>query len=213
MEPKRLVADSYDRIHLAYEEWGGGHAGLRHRFIDRAIELGVTPPATVLDLGCGTGRHGTAYLVEQGFDVIGVDSSTKSIEAARVALPGARFLVGDMTAIAIPESSLDLVTAFYSIIHVPRSEHAQLLTRIVGWLRPGGLFVAAMGGDEGEPAGHDKSWLGLAPMYWSFWDPATSRRLMSDAGLDHVEDEEELLIEDSQEVSFWWVIARKTSPP
>jgi SAM-dependent methyltransferase len=213
MDPKRLVAEGYDRLHLAYARWGGGHAGLRRRYIDRAIELGLEPPARALDLGCGTGQHATAYLVERGFEVTGVDSSRRSIEAARAALPRARFLIGDMTSMVFPRSSFDLVTAFYSIIHVPRSEHAQLLARIAGWLRPGGLLVASLGGGHGQPAGHDGSWLGLAPMYWSFWDPATSLGLIQKAGLDLVEDEDEVMIEDDQKVMFWWVIARKAISP
>jgi predicted RNA methylase len=84
MEPKQLVAEGYDRLYRVYEQWGGGHAGRRHRNIDRAIRLRGGLHGTALDLGCGTGLHATAYPVEQGFDVVGVDSSPRSIEAARV---------------------------------------------------------------------------------------------------------------------------------
>jgi hypothetical protein len=66
---------------------GGGHAGRRHRNIDRAIQVRGGLHGTASDLGCGTGLHATAYLVEQGFDVVGVDSSSRSIEAARVREP------------------------------------------------------------------------------------------------------------------------------
>jgi ubiquinone/menaquinone biosynthesis C-methylase UbiE len=209
MDPKQVVADGYDRLYRTYAAWGGGHAGWRHRYIDRAVELGVSPPATALDLGCGTGQHATGYLIERGFEVTAVDLSARSIDVARREVPDGRFIVGDMTSIVLPETSFDLIVAFYSIIHVPRVEHAQLLARVVTWLRPGGLLVAAMGGGAGLAAGHDQTWLGEAPMYWSYWEPSTSARLIEDAGLELVQDEEERVVEDGQEVAFWWVIARK----
>jgi SAM-dependent methyltransferase len=211
VDPKRVVADGYDRLYRTYAAWGGGHPGWRHRYIDRAFDLGLSLPATGLDLGCGTGQHATAYLVERGLNVTGVDLSAQSINVARREVPAARFIVGDMTSIVLPESSFDLVVAFYSIIHVPRPEHAQLLARIAIWLRPGGLLVAAMGGGGGQEAGHDEAWLGEEPMYWSYWDPSISAALIGDVGLEVVQDGEENVVENGQEVAFWWVIARKPS--
>lgn len=97
--------------------------------------------------------------------------------------------------------------------HIPRSEHAGLIRRIAGWLRLGGLFVAALGGGSGQEAGIDDRWLGLAPMYGSFWPPTTSLSLINDPGLDVIDDEDELLFEDGHEVPSWWVIARRPSHP
>lgn len=50
-----------------------------------------------------------------------------------------------MTAVDFPYATVDLLTAFYSVIHVPRQEHADLLRRIVGWLVPGGILILTMG--------------------------------------------------------------------
>jgi len=44
--------------------------------------LGLTPPAKVLDLGCGAGRH-AIELARRGYQVVGVDISSRLLEAAR----------------------------------------------------------------------------------------------------------------------------------
>lgn len=62
-------------------------------------------PLDLLDLGCGTGEH-TRFLQAQGHRVTGVDASPSQLTAAREAppatggLPPARFVEGDLTALA-----------------------------------------------------------------------------------------------------------------
>jgi SAM-dependent methyltransferase len=107
-------------------------------------------------------EHATAYLVERGLDVTGVDVSARSIDTARAEVPGARFTVGDMASLDLPGGSFDLFIAFYSTVHVPRDEHAPLLCRVASWLRPGG-FMAAMGGGVGAVEQRAEAWLGVAP--------------------------------------------------
>lgn len=52
-------------------------------FIDRLLEfLKLQPPANVLDLACGKGRH-SRYLAEKGFEVTGIDLSDSSIQYAQ----------------------------------------------------------------------------------------------------------------------------------
>lgn len=73
---KKLVADGYDRLYSTYADWGRvDEDGVRHHYVDGAFELGLRAPARALDLGCGTGRHATAYLVARGLDVTGMDIS------------------------------------------------------------------------------------------------------------------------------------------
>ncbi len=55
------------------------------------------PPSRLLDLGCGTGEH-TRFLAEQGYEVVGVDSSETMLENAREGGPFPRvaFVDGDI---------------------------------------------------------------------------------------------------------------------
>jgi SAM-dependent methyltransferase len=212
VDPKQLVADGYDRLFQAYEDWpSAGHDGLRRRYVDTVFDLGLALPAAALDLGCGTGRHGTSYLLEKGLDVTGIDISPRSVAAAAESLPAGRFLVGDMATVELPAASFDLVTAFYSIIHLPREEHAAVFARVAKWLRPGGYLICSLGGGERAGSGIDEAWLGQAPMYWSNWSATTNRQLLAGCGLAIVAADLEAVEEDGQEVTFLWVIGRKTT--
>lgn len=46
------------------------------------VQTGLTPPAAVLDIGCGFGRHAVA-LAQCGFEVIGIDPSEAMLAKAR----------------------------------------------------------------------------------------------------------------------------------
>ena len=203
---KELVSTSYDTMHGRYADWAGRDTARRQHYLLRAARLGVMKPGDALDLGCGTGRHATAALAAAGFRVTGLDVSSRSIEVARRELPGLRFMVGDMATATFPAASFDLVTAFYSIIHLPREEHGELLQRVAGWLRPGGGLIASLGMSCGDA--YEEDWLGV-PMYWSSWDHRTNRRLIENAGLELLVDTVETTMEDGQPVAFQWVIACK----
>jgi 2-polyprenyl-3-methyl-5-hydroxy-6-metoxy-1,4-benzoquinol methylase len=72
-----LIADWYarDRTHLT---------GLPEV---QALASSLRPGASVLDVGCGNGIPLTRFLVQAGFDVLGVDSSSRMLEQFRVNLP------------------------------------------------------------------------------------------------------------------------------
>ncbi|HEU5098961.1 MAG TPA: class I SAM-dependent methyltransferase [Roseiflexaceae bacterium] len=205
-DPKQLVARSYDSIAEAHAAWAGTvRTYERTRYA--AELLGRLPAgAAVLELGCGTGIPTTAVLAER-FDVTGVDIAARHVELARRNVPSARFIHADMAALDLPPESFDGVAAFYSIIHLPREEHAGLLRSVAGWLRPGGLLVATMGASA-APGDIEPDWLG-APMYWSHYDSATNRALVEQAGLRLLSAREETDTEDGQLVTFLWVIAEK----
>lgn len=59
--------------------------------------LGSGPSRRLLDVGCGTGEH-ARFLVEQGFEVVGVDLSEAMLAAAREEPlpPGLSFVLGDL---------------------------------------------------------------------------------------------------------------------
>ncbi len=92
----------------------------------------------------------------------------RQVSLARKNVPNATFLQADMTTLDFQPASFDAIAAFYSIIHVPRSEHAQLLGSISAWLRPGGLFVASMGASSTE-TGFEQDWLGAPMLICASW--------------------------------------------
>jgi len=208
IDPKRIVAEGYDRMAERYLAWSDlKPSPTRLRYLALALEL-IPPGSDVLDLGCGAGVPMTAALAE-GRAVTGVDISSTQLAMARRNVPGATFLQADMTALTFEPASFDAVVAFYSLTHVPRHEHAELLGRIRGWLRPGGLFLASMGADD-EPGDVERDWLGV-DMYFSHFGAKANRRLIERAGL--VVERSELAVEpeDRHDARFLWVVARAPS--
>ena len=203
---KDLVSTGYDTMHGRYAEWADRDTSRRRLYLVRAARMGLIKGGDALDLGCGTGRHVTASLAAAGFRVTGLDVSARSIDVARRELPSVRFVVGDMAEASFPAGSFDLVTALYSIIHLPREEHGEVLRRVATWLRPGGGLIASLGASCGDA--YEEDWLGV-PMYWSSWDQRTNRRLIADAGLEILVDTVETTLEDGQPVAFHWLIACK----
>ncbi|WP_158850277.1 class I SAM-dependent methyltransferase [Saccharothrix deserti] len=203
-DPKHIVESGYDAIATEHLDWIGRIDGdPRMRFLE-ALSTRLPASASVLELGCGAGVPCTAALAER-HDVLGVDISAAQLDLARRLVPRARFLKQDMTTLRFPPDSFDAVTAFYSIGHIPRHEHAALFARITRWLRPGGLFLAALA--CGSSDGVQDDWLG-APMYFSSHDPATNRALLRQAGLTLLVDEQVTMREPEGPATFQWVIAR-----
>ena len=202
IEPKKVVEEGYDRIGEAYaRDAGMTRQGLRTRHINYLVNA-LPRGSDLLDLGCGAGTPTTKRLAEH-FAVTGVDISQRQVERARRDLPDATFIQADMTSLRLPACSFDAVTAFFSIIHVPRAEQPDLLRSIAAWLRRNGLFFTTMTA-RGKETDFDKCWLG-APMFWSGYDSDTNKKLVQEAGLDIAGAEET----QDQDGHFLWLTARK----
>lgn len=208
-DPRRIVSDGYDAVADRYLAWSPARpSATRTAWLQRAIDE-IPPDSDVLDLGCGAGVPMTRALAVDGRRVTGVDISARQVELARANVPAATFLQADMTALDLPPMSLDAVVAFYALTHVPRAEHAALLGRILGWLRPGGLLLGTMGAYD-SPDEVEEDWLG-APMFFSHFGARTNRALVRRVGFDIEEAVVAEEPEDRHSVRFLWVVARKPS--
>ncbi len=212
IDPRDTVRSGYDTIadeYLARVSGSRSGDGVRTQVEALVAELTSRLPegGDALDLGCGAGVPFT-QLLSRHFRVTGVDFSSRQLELARQNVSGAKFLHADMTKLELPSDSFDVVTAFFSMIHVPRDGHEQLMLNIASWLRPGGLFLASFG-KRGAAEYWEEDWLG-APMFWSYHDPGHAQELAENAGLKvdraWVETIEEGI--DGPE-TFFWLLASK----
>jgi SAM-dependent methyltransferase len=199
--PKSLVARGYDLIAEAYLERYADSA-VRDYWLRKLIAL-LTENAQILDLGCGAGIPVARELAARGFEVIGVDGSARQIELARNNVLGAAFLQADMTSVEFSPTSFDAISAFYSITHVPRDEHAALFRQISTWLKPGGVFVASLGADK--PGDWKGDWLGVE-MFFSHFCAETNEQLIRNAGL--AIEEARVVEQDNEDGRFLWIVAR-----
>lgn len=97
--------------------------------------LDALPAGDALDAACGTGRL-ARLLVDRGHRVIGVDSSSAMLAQASGA---AEFRQGDLHALPLPESSVDLVTCGLALTHLPDLRPA--FAEFGRVLRPGGHLL------------------------------------------------------------------------
>jgi SAM-dependent methyltransferase len=203
-DPKRIVADGYDRVAERYLAWSGLRpSASRLRMLELAAAR-IPPGSDVLELGCGAGIPMTRALAP-GRHLTGVDISAAQVQLARANVPGASILQADMTTIGFAPRSFDAVVAFYSLTHVPREELGHLLSRIHGWLRPGGVLVASFG-VESDPGTIETGWLGV-DMFFSHFSARVNRRLVAEAGFT-IESADVLAEpEDRFDARFLWVVA------
>ena len=102
--------------------------------------LANLPPGDVVDLAAGEGRH-ALWLAGRGWRVTAVDFSDVGLDRGR-AQPGAdrvTWVTADVRTWTAPPAGLDLVLVAY--LHLPEPDTLALLTRAVGWLRPGGRML------------------------------------------------------------------------
>jgi ubiquinone/menaquinone biosynthesis C-methylase UbiE len=107
--------------------------------------------AHVLDAGCGAGRMIT-YLnsLDEDLTITGVELSPTMIEHAKSMHPDNVIVEGDLAALPFPDSSVDGVLAWYSVIHTPTHELAAIFNECHRILRPSGLILVAYQSGTGE---------------------------------------------------------------
>jgi trans-aconitate methyltransferase len=127
--------------------WDAARYQQKHSFVwrygaDLLELLAPQPGERILDLGCGTGQL-TADLAQRTGQVIGLDRSPEMLADARKNFPGIEFVEGDAASFHF-EKPFDAVFSNAALHWVKNAEGAA--TSIAGALRPGGRFVAEMGG-------------------------------------------------------------------
>lgn len=204
-----LVRRGYDALGIRYSQWADQvRPPLRLSYLQKAL-AGAPAPTRAVELGCGPGVPVARHLAER-CAYLGVDLSAEMLRQAARDVPAGTFVQADMSRFEVAPASVDLVVAFYSIIHLPRDRHEALFGAISRWLRPGGLLLATLGAHD-NPGDTDPDWLDAGPMFWSGFDPDTSLNLVTSAGLE-VEDASVInQMEIDNPVSFLWVTARRAS--
>jgi ubiquinone/menaquinone biosynthesis C-methylase UbiE len=204
-DPKRLVQQGYDAIADRYTRWTvSDESDLRATWLAKLAEI-LAAGSAVLELGCGAGLPVSRALAER-YHLTGIDISSVQLDRARINVPNGRFVQADMTEAPFRPAAFDAVVALFSITHVPREEHAELLDRMRGLLRPGGYLLANMASSD-DPGTIENDWLGT-PMFFSGFDADMNRRLIKEAGFDLIESDVIMHEEDGRPVSFLWVLAQ-----
>jgi len=117
--------------------WWRARTGLTLRLLK---DLGIRPPARIMDAGCGWGVTLDA-LEKAGYDAIGLDQSRRALE--RIDRPGRSLVEADLNQ-PIPQvvSSYDTVLALDVIEHLDDDRTA--VRRLASLVRPGGFLIVSV---------------------------------------------------------------------
>jgi SAM-dependent methyltransferase len=98
---------------------------------------------SVLDLGCGTGKH-SHLLIERGYQVFGIDRSQEMLTIAKEKSPsaGAHFVQADLSNFDLDES-FDLAISMFGVVSylINNKQLNSMFTSVHKHLKPGGLFI------------------------------------------------------------------------
>jgi ubiquinone/menaquinone biosynthesis C-methylase UbiE len=105
------------------------------------------------------------------------------VERARQLTPGVEFGQGDMMALDAPDAAWAGIAAFYSIIHIPRSDMVSALAELRRVLRPDGLLLLAF--HIGDDTIHLDEWWGqTVSVDFFFFRPAEVTDCLRAAGFE-----------------------------
>ena len=147
--------------------------------------LDARPGDRVLDLGCGTG-HQAAELADRGCVVTGLDADSAMVARARGTYPEVEFMLGDAQ-LLLPGGPYDRVLSNAALHWMPDAD--AVCRNVRGALKPGGPFVAELGGAGNVAALHAsiraaRADLGLPDVsnHWYFPTPGAHATRLEAAG-------------------------------
>lgn len=129
-----MRAEDWDERYAERQQWSAEPNALI------ASLLADLPPGDAIDLAAGEGRH-ALWLAGLGWRVTAVDFAEVGLARGRAQPDADRvtWVAADVTTWTAPAGSVDLVLVAY--LHLPEQETVGVLSRAVGWLRPGGRLV------------------------------------------------------------------------
>ena len=161
MQPEQ-IGQAYDQItHLWQADSFDRRNGIAQH--QRALAFSGNR-GTALDVGCGCTGRIIDLLLDAGFTAEGVDISAKMIALARQRQPQLTFHQQDICKWGI-DTKYDFISAWDSIWHVPLTQQAAVLRKLIACLNPGGVLIFSFGGTV-EPDEHRNNAMG-PELYYS----------------------------------------------
>jgi ubiquinone/menaquinone biosynthesis C-methylase UbiE len=119
----------------------------------RLVNEGTIPVGQALDIGTGPG-HDAVFLIQKGFNVIGIDISPSAVKLARETASNAGlfgfFQVGDLRQIPVEDRFIDFAYDRGCFHVLPPEDRPQAVTEVHRVLRKEGLYLLKVFSDK-EP--------------------------------------------------------------
>lgn len=135
-------ATSYDSIASFYDDhWTQRFQPLAFEILCDLLLKTLSPGASILDVGCGTGAI-SRRLAGDGFRVVGIDISPEMVRRARMRAPEGDFRVADARRLRIQQTFDAAVSLFDTLNHILTPEELlSVFQNVHRALTPSGVFV------------------------------------------------------------------------
>lgn len=186
-QERHVLSSSADEIVGLYERhahaWDSDRRGdliIEREWMERFVTL-LPAGSAILDIGCGSGQPIARYLIEHGFDVVGVDSSPTLISKCRARFPGQEWIVADMRTMSINRRFQGLI-AWDSFFHLSHEHQRAMFPIFRKHASDNAALLFTTGTGYGEAIG---SYQG-EPLYHTSLSPEENRKLLDSHGFSVV---------------------------
>jgi len=194
----KTVEESYDKMGEAYHNTRNNEKF--NSELERFAKL-LPDAGHILDSGCGVGKPVSQFMTQRGFQVTGVDISSKMIELAKENVPEGEFYQMNILEMDFQDNSFDGIICVYTLWHIPRSNHSSIIRNFHRMLKKNGILILNTGIHESE----GMSQFFGEPMLWSTNNPKKTLSDVINSGFEIIFEGVMKLGGERQ----YWIFARK----
>ncbi len=176
---KNKVKESYERNNYIEDYRKRELLSFERDIFDQVISY-LPKNGSVLDLGCGSGYPYDRYFVDNKFNLTGVDFSTKHINQAKHNNPSATYIEEDIEKFNYA-TNYDLIMMLFSLLHIPREHHKEILKRLYNHLNDNGILLLTLRDEDVGNMKYRNDFCG-DEMYWSYYSYDKYIELLNEIG-------------------------------
>jgi SAM-dependent methyltransferase len=177
-ESERIVG-LYQRHAAAFDRERSRHL-FEKPTLDQFLLL-LPPGASILDIGCGSAEPIARHLIDQGYNVTGVDSSPALIDLCRNRFADQQWIVADMRTLSL-DRRFDGILAWDSFFHLCHEDQRAMFPIFRGHAAPRAALLFTSGPSHGEAIGTFQG----EPLYHASLDAGEYQTLLDTTGFDLV---------------------------
>ena len=192
------IIDIYKKYAHAWTALRGEHL-YEKNWLDAFLAL-LAQQATILDLGCGSGKPIAKYLIQHGHTLTGVDSSEVMIELAEQNFPNQTWLIADMRSVQLNQTYRGIL-AWDSFFHLTPDDQRQMFHQFSKFSTKDTVLMLSSGPAEGVAIGN---MFGEA-LYHASLSQQEYRDLLAEHGFEVLK----MIVEDAECAGHTVWLARK----
>ena len=146
-----------------------GRSLFERPWLEQFLKL-VPPGGSILDIGCGSSEPIARFLIEQGYEVTGVDSSPSLIDMCKRRFPLQKWVVADMRALRL-DTIFNGIIAWDSFFHLRPEDQRLMFPRFRKHASAEAALLFTSGPAYGEAIGEYRG----EPLYHGSLDGAAPR--------------------------------------